>query len=84
MKFTIWQVSLTYLTYMSGHFCDSGKGQIKPKADWHVLDSPKKQTNELGFFAFHGKKTKFVSSFFGRIQGAPVCFRFYLTFSIVY
>ena len=77
------------------------KGQIKPRADWRAIDSPKKRTNEFLFFLLyspeiletwnfdfkfqvfpdgHGKKTKFVSSFFGRIYGAPICFRFYLTF----
>ena len=25
--------------------------QIKPKADWRAIDSPKKRTNEFGFFA---------------------------------
>ena len=32
------------------------------------------------FFAFHGKKNKFVCSFFRRIYDAPICFRFYLAF----
>ena len=27
-------------------------GQIKPKADWRAVDSPKKQTNKFVFFAF--------------------------------
>ena len=27
------------------------KGQIKPKADWRAIDSPKKRTNEFFFFA---------------------------------
>ena len=35
-----------------------GKGQIKPKADWRAVDSPKKRTNEFGFFAVKSKKTK--------------------------
>ena len=35
------------------------KGQIKPKADWHTVDS---------------------CLFFGRIYGAAICLRFYLTF----
>jgi hypothetical protein len=26
------------------------KGQIKTKADWRTVDSPKKRTNEFGFF----------------------------------
>ena len=51
------------------------KGQIKPKADWRAVDSPKKQTNEYGFFC-HEKKILF----FGTIYGAPICLRFYLTF----
>ena len=29
-----------------------GKGQIKSKADWRALDSPKKQTNKFVLFAF--------------------------------
>ena len=28
------------------------KGQIKPKADWRAVDSPKKQTNKFVSFAF--------------------------------
>ena len=54
----------------------------------HALDSPKKWTNELGFFLpWRGKKqknkkTKFICSFFGRFYSAQICLRFYLTFSI--
>ena len=44
------------------------KGQIKPKADWRAVDSPKNQTNE---FVFHSKQNKFIHSFFGRIYDAP-------------
>ena len=29
----------------------ASKGQIKPKADWRAIDSPKKQTSGFGFFA---------------------------------
>jgi hypothetical protein len=29
--------------------CNSSKGQIKLKADWHAIDYPKKQNNEFGF-----------------------------------
>ena len=61
-----------------------GKGQIKPKADWRAVDSPKKRMNEFGFFAVKSKKAKknkFVHSFFGRIYGTPICLQFYLTFS---
>jgi hypothetical protein len=28
------------------------KGQIKTKADWRAVDSPKKRTNEFVLFAF--------------------------------
>ena len=51
------------------------KGQIKPKADWHAIDSPKKQTNKIHFvcfFAFLSKQNKFVRLFFGRIYGKPI------------
>ena len=44
---------------------------------WYIL--PKIEA--MIFFAFHGKKTKFVRSFFGRIYGAQICLWFYLTFS---
>ena len=50
------------------------KGQIKPKADWRAVDSPKKQTNEFVLFAFllfMANKTNFFVRFFGRIYGAP-------------
>ena len=36
------------------------KGQIKPKADWRVVDSPKKRTNRfvlLAFLLFTANKT---------------------------
>ena len=34
----------------------STKGQMKPKADWRAVDSPKKRTNDfLLLFAFLGK-----------------------------
>ena len=32
------------------------KGQIKPKADWRAVDSPKKQTDEFDLFAVKSKK----------------------------
>ena len=41
----------------------SVKGQIKPKADWGAIDSPKKRTNEFGFFAVKIKKAKKANSF---------------------
>ena len=53
---------------------DEAKGQIKPKADWLAVDSPKKGTNKFvlfAFFAFHCKQNKFVCLFLGRISGKP-------------
>ena len=32
------------------------KGQIKPKADWRAVDSPKKRMNEFEFFALKSKQ----------------------------
>ena len=40
------------------------KGQIKPKADWRAVDSPKKQTNKFVFFAVKSKKAKIRSFVF--------------------
>ena len=43
------------------------KGQIKPKADWHAIDSPQKRTDEclfLCFFTLHGKKNQIRSFVF--------------------
>ena len=40
---------------------DPTKGQIKPKADWCAIDSPRKRTNEFVFcvfFCFSRQKTK--------------------------
>jgi hypothetical protein len=37
------------------------KGQIKPKADWHAVDSPKKRTND--FFLFYSSWQKQTNSF---------------------
>ena len=60
------------------------KGQIKPKAVW-ALRRFSQKTNERICFVCHekqkSKQNKFVHSFFGRIYGVPICFRFYLTFS---
>ena len=39
------------------------KGQIKPKADWRAVDSPKKQTNKFVFVTLKSKKVKKTSSF---------------------
>ena len=43
------------------------KGQMKPKADWRPLDSPKKRRNKFDLFAMKNKKekkNKFVRLFF--------------------
>ena len=47
------------------------KGHIKPKVDWHSVDSPKNCTNEFILFAFHCKQNKIIRSFFGGIYDAP-------------
>ena len=38
--------------YVEGSMSISGKGQIKPKADWCAVDSPKTRTKEFVLFAF--------------------------------
>ena len=42
-----------------------------------------KTNKQIWFFAFcfSRQKTKFIQSFFRRVYGAPICFRFYLIFS---
>ena len=50
-----------------------------------AVDAPKKRMNKFVFFAVKSKKAKkkkIVGSFFGRIYGASICLRFYLTFRI--
>ena len=47
------------------------------KADWCVVDSPKKWTNEFGSFAVKSRRAE---KSFGRIYGTPICLRLYLTF----
>ena len=52
----------------------NGKGQIKLKAYWRAVDSPKKQTNEFVLFAFllfTANKTNSFFRFLGRIYGTP-------------
>ena len=57
-------------------FGNDGKGQIKPKTDWRVVDSPKKTNERIWVFCSEEykskKKNKFVCSFFGKIYGAPI------------
>ena len=50
------------------------KGQIKPKADWWAVDSPKKRRNKFVLFAFllfTANKTNLFIRFFLRIYGTP-------------
>ena len=35
---------------------EGAKGQVKPKADWRAIDSPKKRTNKFVFFAMTVRK----------------------------
>ena len=60
------------------------KGQIKPKAVLACSTFSPKWTNQfVVLFAVKSKKankTNSVVHFLGRIYGAPICFRFYLTF----
>ena len=51
------------------------KDQVKPKADFQAVDSPKKMNGQICFvcfFACHGKQIKLVRLVFGRIYGAPI------------
>ena len=61
------------------------KSQIKPKAVWaHRWFS--QNTNKRIYFVCcekqKSKQNKFVCPFLGRIYGASICFRFYLTFRV--
>ena len=59
------------------------EGQIKPKADWRAIDSPKKRTNKFVFFAFllsTANKTNSFVRFLGESTTCHICFQFYLTF----
>ena len=62
--------------YISGSYT---KGQIKVKADWRAVDSPKKQMNEFGLFAFllfMVNKTNLLVHFLGESMARPNCFCF--------
>ena len=43
------------------------KGQIKPKADWRDVDSPKKQTNEFVIFCHEKPKKKIFIEKLGKV-----------------
>ena len=57
-----------FLLTFSVHFA---KGQIKPKVDWRAIDSHQNEQTNLFCLLFCSKKTRFVSSFFGRIYSVP-------------
>ena len=60
------------------------KGQIKQKADYPTVDSPKKQMKEFVLFAiliFTANKTKSLVRFLVESMARPNCFWFYLTFT---
>ena len=59
------------------------KGQIKPKAGLAQHRFSQETNERLCFICCEkqkSKQNKFFRSFFGRIYGAPISFRFYLTF----
>ena len=61
------------------------KGHIKPKVDWHSVDSPKNCTNEFVLFAFllfTPNKTNLFVCFLRESMTRELCFWFYLTFII--
>ena len=45
-----------FLILKFSRFLSFAKGQIKPKADWRAVDSPKKQRTNLVFFAERQKQ----------------------------
>ena len=49
------------------------KGQIKPKADWHAVDSPKKRMNKFGFLPWKAKKQTKKNSFVCFLGESTVC-----------
>jgi len=63
--------------------CSLATGQIKSKADWCVVDSAKKRTNEFVFFAFllfTANNTNSFVCFLGESRARQYCSWFYLTF----
>ena len=55
------------------------KGQIKPKADWRAIDSPKKRMKEFVLFAFllfTANKTNSFIRFWENLQCANSAFGF--------
>ena len=61
------------------------KGQIKPKAGLAHSRFSQNVIKQIWFVCCKkqkSKQNKFVRSFVRKIYGAPICFRFYLTFRI--
>ena len=59
------------------------KGQFISKAEWHAIDSPKKQTDEFVLFAFllfTANKSNSSVRFLGESMARQSAFRNYLTF----
>ena len=76
--------SLTIITIMG--FYVRTKGQMKSKADWPAVNSPKKQTNEFDLFAFllfTANKTNSFVCFLGESTAHQSALWFYLTINRV-
>ena len=68
----------------SPNFFDVTKGQLILKADWHAIDSPKKQMDgfvSFAFLLFTTNKSNTSVRFLGESMACQSAFRFYLTFS---
>ena len=71
---------------MMGKYYIHPKGQKKPKAHLARCRFSQKMNEQICFVCREkqkSKQNKFVCSFFGRIYGAPICIRFYLTINKV-
>ena len=55
------------------HILKFAKGQMKPKADWRAIDSPKKRTNEFVFFLLYGPEILETRDFDFKFQVFPDC-----------
>ena len=65
--------------------CFQAKGQIKSKAVWARRKFSQKMNERICFVCCEkqkSKQNKFVCPFLGKIYGASICFRFYLTFRV--
>jgi hypothetical protein len=55
-NFLFWSPPWLYASSVKNKTNRVAKEQIKPKADWHAIDSPKKRTNEFVSFAMIVRK----------------------------